>query len=124
MYCKNCGKEIVEGGSFCSGCGTKVEITKEEEDGKQEQDSSNYNVSTSSRDDFKEEKKKMVKAIVVIGIIVAIIVFCFASASAPKCKFCHKKIIGAAYEYYDEEVMCKECAEEFYYPLDIDNFRR
>ena len=34
MYCKNCGKEIAEGTSFCGHCGTNVQSTGVKEDSK------------------------------------------------------------------------------------------
>ena len=27
MFCKNCGKQLVDGANFCDGCGTKLEAT-------------------------------------------------------------------------------------------------
>ena len=84
MHCKNCGKNLNEGGFFCSNCGLKIEsLDNNINQNSQKEISENINVMNSEINkeqgvnNFSKQSVKVsknTKVLVIVGVVVAIIV--------------------------------------------------
>ena len=68
--------------------------------------------------------KKCLFAVTVLGMCLAL-----AGCSSHKCDWCGKDFSGATYyagmgANAHEEVVCRECAQNYWAPLNVENFRR
>jgi len=62
-----------------------------------------------------------------IGLALAIIMMLALSACGKHwtCGKCEKEFYGAAYEDgFTDDVMCEDCAEEYYWPLPYEQFKK
>lgn len=94
MYCKNCGKEIPEGATFCAECGTevgKMPVKKPV-----------------------DKKQKMIIGIIVAAVILVVLIACFAIGSDDEEK---QETTVQTETAANVEETSTEAAEEKIYPV-------
>ncbi len=82
MFCKNCGKELKEGTLFCSGCGTKIELSSDMKNNSKLSDSlevhniqQNLMPTDQINKDGQESSKKNSKGCFAIITFIAVVIF-------------------------------------------------
>lgn len=107
MFCVKCGNKLEEGSRFCTACGAKV---KGNSDIKRERDL--------------EETKKVPWGFITLGAVIVGAVLLLTNIHT--CDWCHKTYVGA--QYYDmwdtSELMCKDCALEYYMGPGYKNYKK
>lgn len=117
MFCMNCGNKLEEDSRFCTACGTSVKGTN---DVKVKQETGEISQAKASN----MKSKKLLWGMIVFGAaIIGVIVLL---ANIHTCDWCQKTYVGA--QYYDmwdtSELMCKDCAMEYYMGLGYKNYKK
>ena len=122
MFCIECGKQLRESAIFCPYCGVKQHVsittTKSTPDGTPK---------TKKPDTTKLPVAKQTRSgsfIVPILAIAAIAVVLYFVSTAYDCDSCGSSQIGSS--YYDVDgggKMCKECAEDYWAPFPVENYK-
>ena len=108
MFCTKCGSKVEKGSTFCDICGERVD------DG----------ITPGTPVGPGKRRKKfpwiiLIFPVIVIGVIVILL-------NIHKCTMCNKTYIGA--QYYDvlfeDELMCGDCAEDYYMGMPYKNFKK
>lgn len=119
MYCMNCGNKLEEGGRFCTACGTSVKGLNDNKI-KQEKEGSNRDSELVTEN----KRKKLPWGFITFSVIVIGAVLLLANVHT--CNWCHKTYVGA--QYYDiwdtSELMCKDCALEYYMGPGYKNYKK
>ena len=111
MFCMNCGKKLEEGSRFCTACGTSVKGT---------------NDIKVERENLSENKigRKFPWGVIAFGTVVAGVIVLLLNVHT--CDWCHKTYVGA--QYYNmwdtSELMCKDCALEYYMGPGYKNYKK
>lgn len=117
MFCTECGKRMREGAIFCPYCGTK-----------QGNSSSNPAANPKSADPgashapASRKSSPLFAAGPIILIAVLALVFYFVS-TAYTCDVCEATYIGASYYDLGNGTMCKECAQDYWAPFPVENYK-
>lgn len=119
MFCMNCGNKLEEGSRFCTTCGASV---KKNSDIKVKEDSKEIN--QISELGMKTESKKVPWGLITLGAVIIGAILLLTNIHT--CDWCHKTYVGA--QYYDmwdtSELMCKDCAMEYYMGLGYKNYKK
>lgn len=119
MFCMNCGNKLEDDSKFCTACGASV---KGNGDSKVKRDSGELNQVSESGTNT--EKKKVPWGFITLGAVIVGAVLLFANTHT--CDWCHKTYVGA--QYYDmwdtSELMCKDCALEYYMGPGYKNYKK
>jgi len=68
--------------------------------------------------------KSFKKLLLIIVIILVIVISLTACGTRHTCTDCGRQFRGNAYQgVFTHTVLCRTCAEEYWYPMDIRNFR-
>lgn len=114
MFCMNCGNKLEEGSKFCTACGKSVIGIN---DVKVEQEASLVGSNTNG-------KRKMPRGFIVFGVVIIGTIILLTNVHT--CDWCHKTYVGA--QYYDvwdtNELMCKDCAMEYYMGPGYKNYKK
>lgn len=115
MFCMKCGTELEEGSKFCTACGASVKGIS----GVKAEREIPLEGSGTSRVGRKLPWGGIVFGAVIIGVIILF-------ANIHTCDWCHKTYVGA--QYYDmwdiNELMCKDCALEYYMGPGYKNYKK
>ena len=120
MFCSMCGKEIKDNVKFCKYCGTPQQIFSE----MSEENHENNNSTEIEGVNKKSGAGGVIAVVVIMAIIVTYVIVWFANNSRI-CDRCGNNIMGIA--YYDaldyEEIMCEDCAKEYYAPFPYTGYK-
>ena len=119
MFCMNCGSKLEEDSRFCTACGASV---KGNGDIKIRRDSEETNQVSKSGINTGRKKAPwgaITLCVVIVGVILLL-------TNIHTCDWCHKTYVGA--QYYDmwdtSELMCKDCALEYYMGPGYKNYKK
>lgn len=109
MFCMKCGNKLEEGSKFCTACGASVKGG----------DDTRSNETLESSDGKKVPWGIITFGAVMVGVIMLLV-------NIHTCDWCHKTYVGA--QYYDlwdtTELMCKDCALEYYMGPGYKNYKK
>lgn len=113
MFCMNCGNKLEDDSKFCTACGSSINGV-------------NNSVLKQTPKEKVQEKEKSTKKGKFIAVGIAIIGIIVLLANTHTCKWCNKTYVGA--QYYDmwdtSELMCKDCALEYYMGPGYKNYKK
>lgn len=119
MFCTECGKRMREGAIFCPYCGIKQSVSipapKNTPDSTPKTKNPDPPVVKPTR------PGSFISPILVVAVIAVVLYFV---STAYDCDSCGLTQVGSS--YYDVDgggKMCKECAEDYWAPFPVENYK-
>lgn len=108
MYCTECGRRLEDEGNYCPYCGTKRTMS---------------NPAKPTEVTIPPKKGAMLIRFTLVLVLCCAVMYFLTQIYS--CDRCHKDYVGASYfDMYGEGTMCKECAQNYWYPFPIDSAKQ
>ncbi len=119
MFCMNCGNKLEDDSRFCTVCGASIKGTNDTKVNREAETINKSDETIQNRGSKKIPWGFITFGAVIIGVIVLLV-------NIHTCDWCHKTYVGA--QYYDmwdtSELMCKDCALQYYMGPGYKNYKK